>query len=324
MKLSVFSIMMLVVLFTSYRFTQDIVKVNAKSATVSVKIPALNTALADNNTPNHTVSTKTNFSVSNKRSINRYGDKEKNPNKNKKTSMIKVASAKKTKNPKVSGKVYGNTHVEGKIKDCFNMELLKNAYICFNSALDPNRFTIIPTNGDGTFNTDIIDDTIKSFTVTKIGYTDMEIDLSGKKSDPFEVCLNRSVDHPEIVWGQPATEGIVHFDYAKSSIGELEKDQLEKVISSLNETNAALPTIVELIGYTDMKGGDRFNIALSMKRAKSCREFLTNSGLKNNNVQFKIVGKGKDKINAATLTPSNLRRVEILVKKAIPNSASTH
>jgi outer membrane protein OmpA-like peptidoglycan-associated protein len=66
----------------------------------------------------------------------------------------------------------------------------------------------------------------------------------------------------------------------------------EKEISNIVKIMKENPSLeLEIIGYTDSQGKDRYNNRLSEKRAKSIKELLTDAGIKSNRISTKGLGK---------------------------------
>lgn len=95
-------------------------------------------------------------------------------------------------------------------------------------------------------------------------------------------------------------------------VAELNLKQVAEALKSI-----AGDSMVLIEGYTDSQGGDDANMALSQKRAESVRTYLSNQGLKPD--QLKAEGRGETNPvadNATAEGRANNRRVELIVKKA--------
>jgi outer membrane protein OmpA-like peptidoglycan-associated protein len=71
---------------------------------------------------------------------------------------------------------------------------------------------------------------------------------------------------------------------------------------------------IEIVGHTDDVGDDKYNMDLSIKRAKAVRDYLVQTGLDSSNVTIKGMGESKPiaSNNTAQGRAEN-RRVEILI-----------
>ncbi len=101
---------------------------------------------------------------------------------------------------------------------------------------------------------------------------------------------------------------IIYFDFDEFSLSEVSEEKiklfLENYSSSIEE--------YLVIGHTDTKGTKKYNLSLSIKRAKVVKEILVNYGI--NQSDIKILGKGEELLAVNTpddtKQPAN-RRVEI-------------
>jgi len=83
----------------------------------------------------------------------------------------------------------------------------------------------------------------------------------------------------------------IYYDYNKSTIKEESSPVLEIIVEYLNVN----PTIkVELSAHTDSRGGDRYNLNLSAKRAKSVVAYLVGKGIKK--TRLVPIGYGEKKL----------------------------
>ncbi len=101
---------------------------------------------------------------------------------------------------------------------------------------------------------------------------------------------------------------IIYFDFDKFSLSELSKEKIKLFLdNNRHNINEYL-----VIGHTDTKGTNYYNLSLSIKRAEVVKDILINYGVNKNSI--KILGKGEELL--AVDTPDNTkqpanRRVEI-------------
>lgn len=118
-----------------------------------------------------------------------------------------------------------------------------------------------------------------------------------------------------------ATEKIksIFFDFDKSDLTSQATADLDRVVAVLN-TNPEYK--VKLNAYTDAKGSDVYNAALSRRRAAAAKNYLESKGIKSSRIQTSTFGE-KDPIAKNTLADGSdteegrrfNRRVEISVLK---------
>jgi outer membrane protein OmpA-like peptidoglycan-associated protein len=83
--------------------------------------------------------------------------------------------------------------------------------------------------------------------------------------------------------------------------------ELDKVEQLMQQSSVM---IIEIIGHTSDEGDRNSNIELSLKRAKSCKEYLLQKGIKSNRIQVR--GMGPDSPISQTDKSLN-RRVEMQI-----------
>ena len=118
---------------------------------------------------------------------------------------------------------------------------------------------------------------------------------------------------------------IVRFDFDSSTILDEYKESLDSLAAMMNrEPNM----FVEIGGYTDQKGGDKYNLNLSQRRADAAKIYLVNKySIDDKRLSTKGYGeccpiepetddKGNDKPEARAIN----RRLEfkLLLKKQVP------
>ena len=108
------------------------------------------------------------------------------------------------------------------------------------------------------------------------------------------------------------------FDYDKSEIKAEFKSELDKAVEFLKNTNKKAK--IEVVGYTDSKGSDEYNLALSKRRANAVANYLATKGISRSRI--KTVGYGETKPIASNENPDGSdnpdgraknRRTEIVV-----------
>ncbi len=108
------------------------------------------------------------------------------------------------------------------------------------------------------------------------------------------------------------------FDYDKSAIKEEFKSELDKAVDFLKNANKKAK--IEVAGYTDSKGSDQYNLALSKRRAEAVANYLASKGISRGRI--KTIGYGESKPIASNENPDGSdnadgraknRRTEIVV-----------
>jgi outer membrane protein OmpA-like peptidoglycan-associated protein len=105
----------------------------------------------------------------------------------------------------------------------------------------------------------------------------------------------------------------IYFESAKSDLNEEAKSELDILVQLLNRH----PELkLEIAGFTDSKGSNDINQALSEKRAQAALEYLLNKGI----VKDRLEVKGYGKVNPISTNASEKgrrlnRRVDFKIKK---------
>jgi len=141
----------------------------------------------------------------------------------------------------------------------------------------------------------------------KISARQSEHEASNNKNNNLK---NKTKDEVTIVTKNENKElmQIIYFDFDKFNLSQVSKDKIKKFLNNYGSVNNEYI----VVGHTDTKGTNKYNLSLSIKRAKVVEEILINYGINQNSI--KILGKGEESL--AVDTPDNTkqpanRRVEI-------------
>ena len=107
----------------------------------------------------------------------------------------------------------------------------------------------------------------------------------------------------------------IFFDFNKTTIKEESKLSLNKIVAVLNEIT---DMTIMINAHTDNKGSDKYNLALSEKRAKSAYEFLISKGIDKSRLGYKGYGESQPLHDCQICTEiqdSENRRVEFKINK---------
>ena len=104
----------------------------------------------------------------------------------------------------------------------------------------------------------------------------------------------------------------INFDFNRSNVREDVKSRLGRVIELLKE----MPEIdVVIVGYTDDVGTEQYNLALSLRRAESVRDYVVAHGVEERRLD--VAGRGMGGPIVSNSTPQGRavnRRVEFVVR----------
>ena len=141
----------------------------------------------------------------------------------------------------------------------------------------------------------------------KISTKENEQENSNNKDNNLE---NETKDEVTIVTKNENKElmQIIYFDFDQFNLSEVSKDKIKNFLN--NYANDIEEYLV--VGHTDTKGTNKYNLSLSIKRAEVVKKILINYGINQSNI--KILGKGEKSLAVSTpdetKQPAN-RRVEI-------------
>lgn len=142
---------------------------------------------------------------------------------------------------------------------------------------------------------------------------------------PFTVWTRNSKIPKPLIGTEPLPQKTVEYEGKKVATGEkiilksLQFEQAKDVLSSnamieLDKVEQLMQQssvmIIEIIGHTSDEGDRNSNLELSLKRAKSCKEYLIKKGIKSNRIQVR--GMGPDSPISQTDKSLN-RRVEMQI-----------
>ena len=106
---------------------------------------------------------------------------------------------------------------------------------------------------------------------------------------------------------------LVLFDFNKYEVKNKVKGSLNTLAKALEEN----PDIrIKIDGYTDFIGSEGYNLDLSVKRAKSIKNYLVDKGVKTSNISIEGYGKQNPIANNATAAGrAKNRRVEFIISR---------
>ena len=119
----------------------------------------------------------------------------------------------------------------------------------------------------------------------KDNYFPKSIDIPAGKIVPNKTNLDLKIDLIMDYAGFKVKP--IYFDYAESIITDDSKQDLEKVLKTLEEN----PKSTILIkSYADCRGGNSYNVSLSKERSSSVKQYLISKGVKEDRITTKSLG----------------------------------
>ncbi|MDR3435924.1 OmpA family protein [Telmatospirillum sp.] len=129
---------------------------------------------------------------------------------------------------------------------------------------------------------------------------------------PAPVAAPAPAPAPKMVQAAPIAKNyLVFFDFNKSDITSEAGKTISQAATAAKSSHA---TSISLVGHTDAAGSEKFNMALSLRRANAVKASLVKLGIPANEIS--VVGKGKSQPLVPTKDgvrePQN-RRVQIIL-----------
>ncbi len=182
--------------------------------------------------------------------------------------------------------------ITGIVRDCKTNEAVADAVVTINDKQ-------IKTAADGKFLFELYADIDQQkFSIVKDTYTDKtenanvesinDADLLIDIYNNAPICIEKIVieEKPLVI----KVENVVtlYFDFDKSILKDREKQVLDSIYNVLMEANT---TTIQISGYTDGLGTEKYNNKLSDRRAKACADYLIKKGIDKARISFVSFGK---------------------------------
>jgi outer membrane protein OmpA-like peptidoglycan-associated protein len=182
--------------------------------------------------------------------------------------------------------------VDGRVRDKETLELLSGATVDLYS-LDGELLESVSTYQDGTY----------KFTVSCAKEYMLKASSPNYKEDEkrieileenYHTALHTNMNLNRLNEDKPIPAAAlqpIYYEFDKSTITADAAEKMDKIIEIM-KANPDL--IVEASSFTDSRGSDNYNLALSQRRAKAAVEYLISKGVDATRIQSK--GYGEDKL----------------------------
>ncbi|MEO9257555.1 MAG: OmpA family protein, partial [Crocinitomicaceae bacterium] len=167
----------------------------------------------------------------------------------------------------------------GNLRQKADKRPIDNAKIQFINPSTNEVIEEIYTDNSGNFSPKLLvgkslDDTIHyQVRISKKDYLTQIFEINKVLGDTQKIVLNYELEKMDIGVdiGKVLNLSPINFDLNKSDIRPDAKIELDKIVKIMNDN----PTIkIELSSHTDCRGSDKYNMALSQRRAKSSAEYI--------------------------------------------------
>lgn len=151
---------------------------------------------------------------------------------------------------------------------------------------------------------------------SKVGYFSSRLELTGVDSNTVDTTI--TVDLPMVRYEVGALVKVIYYDYNKSDIKKNASKDLLEIVYFLQDNPEAS---IQLSSFTDARGGDDYNQALSQRRADAAVGYIVSKGVAPTRLAAKgygeadIVNKCKNDVECSEEEHSANRRTEIRITK---------
>ncbi|MEO8406680.1 MAG: OmpA family protein, partial [Chitinophagaceae bacterium] len=184
-----------------------------------------------------------------------------------------------------------NRRIAGIVRDCNSKEPVAHAEIQLKDASGKKWITTTDTTGRYVF--ELMSDTYQDMilTITSTAYKQTtpvfkiknldESDLRTDKLTNIDLCIemNLVIKAEDVV--------VVYFDFDKSGLKPATLSKLDSIYNLMVQLPDA---IIQISGYTDGRGSEKYNQVLSDKRARSCADYLIQKGINGDRISFVSFG----------------------------------
>jgi OmpA-OmpF porin, OOP family len=185
-----------------------------------------------------------------------------------------------------------NRTLTGILRNCTSGIPVANAEIILKDAFGKKWGSVTDTNGRYVF--DLVNEIRENLTLTISGKSDKETTPPVKiknldKSDSIDLCIadntTDNIKDKQVIIPEDVLS--VYFDFDKSVLKPITLEKLDSVYNVLVATPTAL---IQISGYTDGLGTEKYNKVLSDKRAKACAGYLIKKGIGTSRITFLSFG----------------------------------
>ncbi len=214
----------------------------------------------------------------------------------------------------VNPKIIYRGKIQGRVIDAETREAIARA------TAQVEDYGMVTTDADGHFLLENIPAGLCIVRGSAAGYTSDEKQadvISGEMSEPVELELRRSgnisYDNKTLKEGDHLVLNNIQFNVNSAVLLPAGKAELDKLVALMRE-NASMEIL--LTGHTSSEGAADANRELSLRRVRSCKDYLAAKGIDEGRITIK--GLGPDQPVAPNDTESNRarnRRVEMLITR---------
>ncbi|MEM6831902.1 MAG: OmpA family protein, partial [Bacteroidota bacterium] len=132
--------------------------------------------------------------------------------------------------------------------------------------------------------------------------------LPNASQTPIDTLL--TVDAPALKKSSPPIKHAVYFEFNKAHLTVESLQELQFFINNVLPNHADSILEVEIVGYSDQIGSNKYNLQLSEKRAKTVAVYLKEKGIRVDRVYI----EGGGEIDDTSIPDEMKRKVEVIFR----------
>lgn len=181
--------------------------------------------------------------------------------------------------------------VDGKVRDKQSYEALSGATVDLYS-IDGSLIESVATYSDGTYQFTVSCAKEYELVASNPNYLDDKKRIEILEEN-YHTALHTNLNLSKIEKKQPVVDRMspIYYEYDDAQITEEAAKEMDKIAEIMIENENL---VIQASSYTDSRGTDAYNVALSNRRAKAAVEYLKSKGIDQSRIKSK--GYGEDKL----------------------------
>ena len=181
--------------------------------------------------------------------------------------------------------------VDGKVRDKQSYKALSGATVDLYS-IDGSLIESVATYSDGTYQFTVSCAKEYELVASNPDYLDDKKRIEILEEN-YHSALHTNLNLSKIEKKQPVVDRMspIYYDYDDAQITEKAAKEMDKIAEIMTQNENL---IIQASSYTDSRGTDAYNVALSKRRAKAAVEYLKSKGIDQSRIKSK--GYGEDKL----------------------------
>ena len=181
--------------------------------------------------------------------------------------------------------------VDGKVRDKQSYEALSGATVDLYS-IDGSLIESVATYSDGTYQFTVSCAKEYELVASNPDYLDDKKRIEILEEN-YHSALHTNLNLSKIEKKQPVADRMspIYYEYDDSQITEKAAKEMDKIAEIMTQNENL---VIQASSYTDSRGTDAYNVALSKRRAKAAVEYLKSKGIDESRIKSK--GYGEDKL----------------------------